>query len=132
MLIQEGFEVLPGEPALLAPLRKRVFPLPKGEVPKRLGLPRVPREPVVVEMTSQDLVDHAGLCLHGLLPHPSESLLHRGFCPAEALPLGLEHRLDGCGANALGPVNREAKRRQLEIAPGIPETVLVESGLYEA
>ena len=89
-----------------------MFPLLPGEVPKRLELLSIPRQPVVVEVSPQDLVNRTGLQLHGLVPHPAESLLHRGFRAAEPLPLRLKHRLDGCLTDASSPVNREAKKRQ--------------------
>ena len=101
-----------------------MFPLPPGEVPKGMELRRVPRNPVVIEMAVQDLIDHTGLLLHGLMHHSSESLLHRGFRTTEAFPFCLKHRFDDCLANAPGPINRETKKRQLApfmglgIAPG--------------
>ena len=91
---------------------------------KRMELLCVPCKPVVVEVAAQNLVERADLVFYGLMSHPAEALPHPGSCPAEALPIRLEHRLDDSLAEAPGSVNREAKERQppplmgLMVSPG--------------
>ncbi len=77
-----------------------------------MELPRIPRDPVVVEVTTQDLVDRTGLLFHGMVLYPAEQILHPGFRPAEALPLRLEHRLASGLTEAPGSINRKAQKRQ--------------------
>ena len=93
VLIHERLQGVPRDPPVLTPLRERVFPLPPGEVPKRMELPRIPRDPVVVEVATQDPVNGPGLRFDGMVFDPAEQVPHPGFCPAEAFPLRLEHRL---------------------------------------
>ena len=44
-----------------------MFPLPPREIPEFLKLPRIPGEPIVVEVSPQNLLDRASLLLHGLM-----------------------------------------------------------------
>ena len=112
MLFQEGLQGLPGEPSLLAALRQRMFPFPLSEVPERLELPRITRQPVVIEVTPQYPIDRTGLLLYGMMFHPAQQIFHPSFRPAETLALRLEHRLADGLTEAPGSINREAKKRQ--------------------
>src|SRR5438477_1264277 len=77
-----------------------------------MELPRIPREPVVIEVTTQDLVDRTGLLFNGMVLDSAKQILHSGFSPAEALPLRLEHRLASRLTETPGSINRKAQKRQ--------------------
>jgi len=112
VVLQKHVQGLPSELPVLTPLRQRVFPLSPGELQKRMELSRIPRDPVVVEVTTQDTVDGTDLRFDGMVPDTVEQIPHSSFRTAESLPLRLEHRLAYRLTAAPGPVNREAQKRQ--------------------
>src|SRR5436190_5127320 len=89
-----------------------MLPLPPVEVPRRMELLRVPRNPVIIEVSAQDLIDRTSLLLHGMMLYPVQPFFQRGFCSAEALTLRLKHRLANGPIQAAGSINRKAQKRQ--------------------
>ena len=83
-----------------------------------MELARVPRNPVVVEVPTQDGVDYLHLLFYWPVSHSQDLFLHGGFRPAEALTLRLKHRLTCRLIPILGLIYREPKKRYLTSTVG--------------
>ncbi len=83
-----------------------------------MELARVPRNPVVVEVSPQTCVDYLHLLFYWPVPHSQDLFLHGGFGPTEALTLRLKHRLTCRLIPILGLIYREPKKRHLTPTTG--------------